>query len=120
MNYLWIFLGGGAGACLRYLVSRFFPLSGNVFPWGTFLANVLSCILLGFLIAYSAERPLENKYQLLLMTGLCGGFSTFSTFSAEIYRMISFNNWFMITVYIGTSLLFCVLSIFLGIKLFGN
>jgi CrcB protein len=115
-----VFIGGGLGAAARFSVSRVFPFTGNGFPWGTFIANVLSCIILGFVMAYSLEKGLNEKYQILLITGFCGGFSTFSTFSAEAYRLLLNNQWFLALLYVLASLIICVLCILIGIKVFHN
>jgi len=80
---LLVFLGGGTGSVLRYLVShgRFSLVQG--FPLATLCVNILGSFLIGFLSAWVARTILTNDLRLLLVVGLCGGFTTFSTFSNE-------------------------------------
>jgi len=83
LNFFWVFLGGGLGSICRYGISKL--LSGNHFdfPLATLLANIISCIILGYLFGVTLKAGLTNQAKLLWMTGFCGGFSTFSTFSLE-------------------------------------
>lgn len=78
-------LGGGMGSMLRYLVqafiSRHMPIA---FPWGTFLVNCSGCFLIGVLYALSAKYAwMTVEWRMLLITGLCGGYTTFSSYSYE-------------------------------------
>lgn len=80
-----IFLGGGTGSVLRYCVQmalheRIVPYS---FPWATFTVNILGSFLIGLFYAWSARFNLSTEIRMLLTTGLCGGFTTFSTFSND-------------------------------------
>ena len=80
-----IFLGGGTGSVLRYCVQmmlheRIVPYS---FPWATFTVNILGSFLIGLFYTLSARFNLSTEVRLLLTTGLCGGFTTFSTFSND-------------------------------------
>ncbi len=84
-----IFVGGGLGSLLRYGVGRLtigiLPLS---FPFGTFLSNMISCLILGIFLGISSLKPEEaSPYRYLIAVGLCGGFSTFSAFSAETLEL---------------------------------
>ncbi|WP_312076693.1 fluoride efflux transporter CrcB [Chryseobacterium sp.] len=113
-NLLYIFFGGGVGSILRYLVSiytqKLWKL-GN-FPIGTLLVNVLGCFMIGIFTSYFVKN--DNYLKYLLITGLCGGFTTFSTFSMENYSLWE-NQQF------GTLILYIILSISLGfIAVFGG
>lgn len=82
---IFIFLGGGLGSVLRFSVQqmlhqRIIPYS---FPWATFTVNILGSFLIGLFYAWSARFNLATEYRVLLTTGLCGGFTTFSTFSND-------------------------------------
>ena len=117
MNWLFVFIGGGLGASARYLIARLIPHEGPSFPTATFLANVLSCIVLGYLLGYMLSKDLDTKWQLLFITGFCGGFSTFSTFSAESFKLLEAQAYGTLLIYILSSILICLLSIWLGIKI---
>lgn len=85
---LLIFLGGGLGSLARFGVSlavRQFPSSA--FPLATLLANVLACAVMGIVLWQFAARPADAPLRMLLITGFCGGFSTFSTFSLETLEL---------------------------------
>ena len=101
----------------RYGIAKIVAEQSQGFPWATFLANVVSCIILGLLIGYQLKHNISENYKVLLMTGFCGGFSTFSTFSAETLNLIQADQFMLAFVYIAASLLVCLLCIFLGIKL---
>ena len=77
-------LGGGAGSALRYLVSRAVTSAPWLsLPLGTLVVNVTGCFVIGLVYGLTARGTAGNSVRLLLATGLCGGFTTFSTFSAE-------------------------------------
>ena len=109
---MYIFIGGGTGAICRFLISKIVPTQEASFPTATLLANIVSCIILGFLMAYLAKKGMDQKLQWLLMTGFCGGFSTFSTFSAESFKLIDNGNWTLAGLYITASVLICTLLLF--------
>ncbi len=115
MNYLFVFLGGGLGAVCRYGISKLVQTS-SAFPYATFLANVISCIILGFLLGTLLQKELSTKTQLLLMTGFCGGFSTFSTFTAESYELLESGQITIALLYILSSLIVCLICLGIGIK----
>ena len=84
-EFLYIFLGGGTGSVLRYAIQlllheRIVPYT---FPWSTFMVNVAGSFCIGLFYALSARFSLSADLRLLLTTGLCGGFTTFSTFSND-------------------------------------
>lgn len=112
-----IFVGGGIGSCLRYFLAlKYNQLSVDSFPIGTLLANILSCFILGILIQKLSVQEHPSLY-LLIITGLCGGLSTFSTFGYELYFFITKGAITHGFIYIGISMLLSLLAIFLGMKL---
>lgn len=116
-GYLMVFVGGGMGSLLRYGLTKIMTQHSLNFPTATFVANILSCIVLGALIGYQMKNGITDLNRLLLMTGFCGGFSTFSTFSAESFQLFNSGQIGMGLIYIGTSIILCLISIWLGIKL---
>ncbi len=105
-----IFLGGGTGSVLRYCVQlalheRIVPYN---FPWATFTVNIVGSFLIGMFYALSARFNLATDIRLLLTTGLCGGFTTFSTFSNDSLILLKQGLH-------GLFLLYIVLSVALGV-----
>ncbi len=115
--YVLVFLGGGLGSICRFFIARLLP-TGIGFPWGTLLANTLSCFILGALIGLRLKGSLPQQAQFLLMTGFCGGFSTFSTFSLEIIQAFESERIIQGLLYISISLITGLLTVFAGIRLF--
>ncbi|MBU3865395.1 fluoride efflux transporter CrcB [Streptomyces sp. 4503] len=88
MNWLLVVAGAMVGAPLRYLTDRAVQARhDSVFPWGTFLVNVVGALVLGLLTGAAAEGAASERVQLLLGTGLCGALTTYSTFSYETLRL---------------------------------
>ncbi len=113
---LLVFMGGGLGSISRYGISRMFVTVPPVFPWATLAANAVSCMMLGFLLEWSAKGLLSNDQRMLLMTGFCGGFSTFSTFTGETF-FLHHRSLFAAMGYVVLSLAFCMFCLILGMKL---
>ena len=115
-----VFLGGGFGSICRYLLVKQYSYSGQEYhsiPYGTAIANLLSCFILGILIQKQFDGTLTENSRLLLATGFCGGFSTFSTFGYEIYMFIEKGQLLFGLGYTFLSLFFGIFAIFIGIKL---
>lgn len=117
MNLLWVFVGGGLGSLCRYGIARGMINYKLDFPIATLIANVISCIILGYFIGVSLKGGFSDNQKLLLMTGFCGGFSTFSTFSAESFQLFQDGQTATALAYIGTSIIVCLICIWIGIKL---
>ena len=80
-SLLLIFLGGGTGSVLRYLLTISIYRQGTTnFPWGTFAVNILGCILIGVFYTLTSRIHINNDIRLMLTIGLCGGFTTFFHF----------------------------------------
>lgn len=104
-----IFLGGGTGSVLRHLLGVW--LNGkHVMPLGTLSANLLATALLALVTLRVTERfPDDHVLPAALAIGVCGGFSTFSTFSADNHRLFAEGQWAWGTLNIAISVLGCVL-----------
>ncbi|MER6691242.1 fluoride efflux transporter CrcB [Streptomyces minutiscleroticus] len=88
MNWLLVIAGAAVGAPLRYLTDRAVKIRyGARLPWGTFLVNVVGCLVLGVLTGATTAGAASGRWQLLLGTGLCGALTTYSTFSHETLKL---------------------------------
>jgi fluoride exporter len=114
-----IFIGGGSGSVVRYLLGR--AVTGlwlTALPIGTLVVNVIACGLVGVLWAMADERQLlSSEARLLLAVGFCGGMSTFSTFGAESIRLMQSQQYGVAFAYIGASLMLCLLATYGGMWL---
>ena len=115
---LLVFLGGGAGSVLRfYLTKAFNPLIQNFFL-GTFLSNILGCLLIGLVLGLSIKQQvLTNDQSLLLATGFCGGFTTFSAFAFEKHSLLQSGHVLQFALYLGTSVVIGIACVALGLWL---
>ncbi|QFG54404.1 fluoride efflux transporter CrcB [Chryseobacterium sp.] len=115
MKYLLIiFLGGGAGSVLRFLISKSTQSLWNLggFPLGTFTVNMLGCLLIGIFSSTIIKE--HNELRLLLIAGFCGGFTTFSAFSLENLALWQNQNYLMLTLYTTASILLGMVAVWLG------
>lgn len=113
---LLVFLGGGIGSALRFLVSKSFnPLFKNFFL-GTYISNIIGCLIIGLLLGLFAKgKVLSENQMILLVTGFCGGFTTFSTFAYEKYSLLKSGELLYFSIYLSTSLIAGILAVSLGI-----
>lgn len=115
MIYVLIALGGAAGSVLRYVVGGAIQRSGSSgFPIGTMVVNVSGCFLIGVLVRQFFNMQLSNDLRALLIVGFCGGFTTFSTFSAETLALIEGGEYARAGAYVVLSVFLCLLSTLAG------
>lgn len=116
---LLIGIGGGIGSILRYLTSvfaqKYIPVQ---FPIGTFLVNILGCLAVGLLFGLFERQQFSNPdLRFLLITGFCGGYTTFSAFALENINLFDTGNWFTAYFYIASSVVAGLFFVWLGAAL---
>ena len=118
-SFLIVGLGGGAGSMLRYAVQKIVqPENTTAFPTGTFLVNITGCFLIGILGSlFSRSLTFSDDLKLLLMTGFCGGFTTFSAFTWEGIGLLKENKTGLFLIYTAASVIGGLLATFIGIRL---
>lgn len=114
-----VFLGGGIGSVLRFMnslfMSKFYP---NTAAIGTLATNIIGCLLIGVLLGLSLKGELGSpEMKFLFVTGFCGGFTTFSAFSAESLQMIQQGQFLNAALYVSASLLIGIFATWLGLYL---
>ncbi len=108
--------GGATGSILRFLLGLgISKLHKSPYPWGTFWINVIGSLAIGLLLGYLSRNPGQEGLKLLLVTGLCGGFTTFSAFTAENITLLQQGHWNLSAIYIFASLVVGILSVWLGL-----
>lgn len=117
-NYLWIMLGSALGGGARYWASGFVAnYFGETFPWGTILVNVSGSFVIGFFAALTDPDggllvgPTARQF---VMIGLCGGYTTFSSFSLQTLNLARDSEWLRAGANIGLSVVLCLLAVWLG------
>jgi CrcB protein len=114
---LFIAIGGAIGSVLRFLttvlVSKFWS---NHFPLATFMVNVIGCFLIGILMGFLTKNALDNSnLKYFLVTGFCGGFTTFSAFGIENVTLLQNNNTILAFAYMAVSILLSLFAVWLGL-----
>ena len=115
MNFIFVALGGAIGACARYAISLL-PVKSQ-FPVLTLITNLLGALLIGFIVGIAESRDVSKNTMLFLKTGVCGGFTTFSTFSLEAYNILSARNYGLCGLYVALSVAGCIAGVWCGKKL---
>lgn len=118
MAYLWVAIGGALGSMARYGMSGFVAaMTGGVFPYGTLVVNVTGAILIGFLATLSGPDSrffIPASGRIFMMTGVCGGYTTFSTFSLETANLMRDGEWTAALANAGFSVILCLAAIWVG------
>lgn len=119
MNFLLVFIGGGLGAAARYaLVSVVGKYAGTNFPWGTLAVNLIGAFLIGLAVElFALKINASEQIRLLLVTGILGGFTTFSAFSLESALMFERGNYAMLVSYIAASVIGTIFAVFVALHL---
>ena len=117
-HLLLVFIGGGFGSTLRYLIGKSLNSPTTGIPWGTFTANILGSLLIGIILGLAAKNnTLSESQTLFLATGFCGGFTTFSTFAYENHVFLKAGDFGSFAFYTIASFIIGFLMVFLGMFL---
>ena len=119
MSWVAVFIGGGLGSLARYSIARWMTQYELDFAWATLIANLTSSILLGMLMGYSFRGGLGGQWSFFWMVGFCGGFSTFSTFTAETFMFMQVGQWSYAFANILLSTIICLIGLWTGLRLVG-
>jgi CrcB protein len=115
---LLVFIGGGFGSVLRFIIAKYLNSSENGIPYGTFAANIIGSLLIGIILGLAAKNnTLTENQTLLLATGFCGGFTTFSTFAYENHVFLKTGDLTSFAIYTIASFVIGFLAVFLGMYL---
>lgn len=112
MNFLLVFLGGGCGSVFRYAAGLAIPSAS--FPWATLVVNALGGLAIGLFTGWSARFGWGEGVRLAFTVGLCGGFTTFSTFSKESLALAESGRWCAFGAYVAGSILLGLAAVALG------
>ncbi|HTI86855.1 MAG TPA: fluoride efflux transporter CrcB [Alphaproteobacteria bacterium] len=118
MASFWIAVGGAIGSVLRFWVAEVFARAfGTEFPWGTVFANVSGCFVIGFFATLTGPEgrvfagPLSRQF---VMIGICGGYTTFSSFSLQTLALLQTGDGGKAALNVGMSLVLCLLAVWIG------
>lgn len=115
---LLVFIGGGVGSVLRFLMGKFLNNPQDGIPYGTFAANIIGSLLIGIILGIAAKNDtLSSNQTLLLATGFCGGFTTFSTFAYENHIFLKSGDFTSFAIYTIASFIIGFLAVFFGMYL---
>lgn len=117
--FLLIGIGGFLGSIARYLTASYFTkIIPSAFPYGTFAVNILGCLAIGIVYGLSERCSwFTPEWRLFLATGLCGGYTTFSSFTYENVELLQNGNYFTFASYSIASFVLCLVSSFIGLIL---
>jgi CrcB protein len=115
---LWVAIGGALGSLGRFWLTEACAVwFGTDFPWGTVIANVTGCFIIGFFAAFTGPdarilvSPVTRQF---VMIGICGGYTTFSSFSLQTLNMAQKGDWGVAALHVAASVILCLLAVWLG------
>jgi CrcB protein len=118
MRFLWVGVGGAIGSVARYWLSvTVMEMAGGTFPWGTLLVNIIGCSFIGWFGAFTGpgtRLAAGHPLRLFVMSGICGGFTTFSSFSYEALGLARNGEWLKASAYVVASVIACLVGVWLG------
>ncbi len=128
IKLIYVVVGGGVGALLRYLISGFIQKqSESLFPYGTLAVNLIGAIAIGFLWELFQNTTVSSNIRVFIFMGIIGAFTTFSTFSLETFTLLKENQYLTAFINVIVNNLFCIILVFTGsfaarflLKLFGK
>src|SRR5229473_2248297 len=117
-NYIWVAIGGAVGTTGRYWLSGLVArLIGETFPWGTLLINVTGSFIIGFFATLTGPDGrvfVGSTARQFVMVGICGGFTTFSSFSLQTLNLMNDGEWLRAGANVGASVMLCLVSVWAG------
>ena len=119
MPYLYVMLGSALGGPFRYAITRWMMPLGT-FPYGTVFINVLGCFVIGYfgtITLQTGKYPASDNVRLFVMVGICGGFTTFSSFSLQTFDMLRGGSWARAMANVVVSVVLCVAAVGFGHRL---
>ena len=123
-TYLWVAIGGAIGTTARYFLSGVVARwIGETFPWGTLTINVTGSFIIGFFAVLTGPDGrvfVGSTARQFVMTGICGGYTTFSSFSLQTLNLANNGEWFRAGAYICVSVALCLIAVWAGALLAGT
>lgn len=117
-NLILVFIGGGLGSTLRFLLNSIPILNIHKYPLTTSFSNIIGCLILGLLMGHLVKsNQIESTSSILIGTGFCGGLTTFSTFTYENIEMLKNGSFIESISYTTLTIVLCFISMYLGLQL---
>jgi fluoride exporter len=124
LSYIWVAIGGALGTTARFWLSGLVASSvGETFPWGTLVINVTGSFVIGFFGALTGPDGrwfVGSTARQFVMIGMCGGYTTFSSFSLQTLNLVNDGEWARAAANIGLSVLLCMIAVWVGVLLAGT